>query len=559
MKTFPLQRICPAILIAFATNQGLNSSNARRLFSRQNSSRPLILFPALLTLLSIAYLLLPLPAVAQTQPDPCPPKFTAIDGFPANTEDTCESNADLIPASSDTEYGATQIVGGACPRVPSSFPAVYQVRTESEFNDAYARVQPGEAIVLMDGAYNWNTDVTLNKNGTASDPIYIIYENLHGFVCTNCARQHFVTGDYHVFAGFKFVSHDTENFIFHSGANGNRVACMYFNDGADSDIKVSTPKISNPGVTDLEVDNNVFDDHDAIPIDINDCAENESWCTDSHNAHDFHIHHNTFKNKQYAGNGNEAIMLGLAADMWAEGTYTRFGNDRLDAIIENNLFDGWNGDPEIISVKGSRNIIRFNCVREAPSATFVVRSGNDNLIYGNWLDSVSSGIRISGARNHILFNYIRIANGEGSGVIHHPEVELPNTSNNQLKYFVSKDGAYTNNVITGAMYMVYTLHQIPEDGIINEVANGNLFQGNDFYSDSLVGNNNSNSYKAGGNIQSEAEFRAANTWGTNSVFGSDLASTTCGNPSHFNGPGTSATVPSTVLGGGQTITAPSWW
>ena len=355
-----------------------------------------LLLPILCMLILPLCLLMPARAVAQqSTAGPCPPRVISIDGVPVNTQEACE------PIPADTEFGPTQIAGGECPNIPASFPTTYDVTTEAEFNAAYASVQPGEAIIMKDGSYVWNADVTLNKNGTAANPIYIIYETLHGFVCNSCSRRNNVTGDYHVFAGLRFNNHGDENYIFFNGAKGNRVACMIFNDGVDSSVKVSTPSISQPGADTLEVDNNEFIKNDKALIDVNDCGpnSNQTWCTNAHNVKRLHIHHNSFTGPT----NSSAIKLGLGSDAWVSGTVTRYNDDQLDTIIENNLFTNTNGDPEIISIKSSRNIIRNNCIQDSTKRV-VIRSGHDNLIHGNWMDDTGGGVRISGYRNYILFN-----------------------------------------------------------------------------------------------------------------------------------------------------------
>lgn len=511
-----------------------------------------LLLPILCIIMISSCLLMPARAVAQqSTANPCPPEVISIDGEPVNTQMTCKS------ATVDNEYGPTQIAGGKCPNIPASFPTTYDVTTEAEFDSAYASVQPGDAIIMKDGSYVWNADVTLDKNGTAANPIYIIYETLHGFVCNSCSRRNNVTGDYHVFAGFKFNNHGDENFIFFNGATGNRVACMIFDGSADSPVKVNTPSISQPGIDDLEVDNNEFIEGDFVLLDINDCGPDtsSSWCTNAHNNKNIHIHHNSFTGPT----SEESIKLGLGSDVWVSGTVTRFNDDQLDTIVENNIFTNTNGDPEIISIKSSRNIIRNNCVQGATRATFNIRSGHDNLIHGNWLDEVRDGPRIAGHRNYILFNYIRVAAGDGNGFQHHNEIEHPSPRTNELNYYASKDGFQEFNVLTGIQWMIYSWFKSPIGGTVHELPNGNMFQNNDFYTDSLSGNNSSGSYVAAGGVQSEANFRANNTWGSNSVTASDLAGSTCGNAALFDGPGTTFNVPSTVLGGAKTILAPTWW
>lgn len=458
----------------------------------------------------------------------------------------------------DNEYGTTQIAGGACPDIPSSFPATYDVTSESTWNTAYSSVSAGEAIIMKDGTYTtFNTDVTLNKNGTAADPIYIIYETLHGFICNSCSRRHNVTGDFHVFAGQTWNNHGDENFIFFDGATGNRVACMIFDDSVDSPVKVQVPSEFQPGIDDLELDNNEFIEGSKPLVDLQDCRTNsvESWCTNDHNNKNYHVHHNSFTGPTNA----ESIIIGSGSDVFVEGTTTVFNDDRADAIVENNIFTNTNGDPEIISIKSSHNVIRNNCVQGATSGNFVIRSGHDNLIHGNWFDEVRDGIRISGYRNYILFNYFRVAAGDGEAFAHHNEITNPAGAPNLLNYLNAQDGFIEFNIHTGTKVMIYSWFKQPANGVVQKFPSGQTFQNNDFYSDSIVGDNDSGSYIDAGTHYTEAEFRSNNTWGSNTITASDLAGSTCGTAALFDGPGDTYAVPSTVLGGSRTINKPSWW
>lgn len=99
-------------------------------------------------------------------------------------------------------------------------------------------------------------------------------------------------------------------------------------------------------------------------------------------------------------NGLEAIRLGLSSLSLYSGHVT----------IQHNLFDGLNGEDEIISVKSSDNIVRYNTIRNSYGG-IVSRHGNRNSFYGNFIlgDGKTpglSGFRIYGNDHKIFNNYM---------------------------------------------------------------------------------------------------------------------------------------------------------
>lgn len=99
-------------------------------------------------------------------------------------------------------------------------------------------------------------------------------------------------------------------------------------------------------------------------------------------------------------NGLEAIRLGLSSLSLSSGYVT----------IQHNLFDGLNGEDEIISVKSSDNVIRYNTVRNSYGG-IVSRHGNRNRFYGNFIlgdgkTAGLSGFRIYGNDHQIYNNYM---------------------------------------------------------------------------------------------------------------------------------------------------------
>jgi hypothetical protein len=482
---------------------------------------------------------------------PCPPKL-----FGASEDDsTCGKTTNPPPdnAPSDTEYGPTQISGGQCPRIPQSFPATYQVTSESEFASAYAKVQPGEAIIIKDGSYTWGSTHSLDKKGTAERPIYIVYQNFRKALFSNNEATFRISGSHHIVAGFRFNS--PKKAVFEISGPDNRIACHYLQTGGGNGYVT----VDEGGAGDrLELDNNVFDDHSGIAVRILRCNPMSSSCTN--NPVGAHIHHNTWKNKSRAGeNGHEAIRLGTG---YSEPPGVKlFSTDlsNLDAVIENNLFQNWNGEEELISIKSDHNIIRNNCIIGSQYSNIVIRHGKHNLITGNWSDGVKEGIRISGRDNYYVFNYRRAYSGGSMFRLHPGELF---SDGSRFKYTDATGNILRYNVSGSMQRMVETEPRLDGSYIFHQSPTGNIISDNVLFSSSVTGSNTKGSYENRDGKWIESQFRSNNTWGNNTIINRDLPESQCGNPTLFDGPGgPSASVPgsSKLLGSPATISAPSWW
>ncbi|NQX59819.1 chondroitinase-B domain-containing protein [Paenibacillus qinlingensis] len=99
-------------------------------------------------------------------------------------------------------------------------------------------------------------------------------------------------------------------------------------------------------------------------------------------------------------NGMEAIRLGLSGLSLVPGHVT----------VQYNLFDGLNGEDEIVSVKSSDNTIRYNTILNSFGG-MVARHGHRNSFYGNFIiadgkKEGTSGFRIYGNDHQIYNNYM---------------------------------------------------------------------------------------------------------------------------------------------------------
>ncbi|MFK7892355.1 MAG: chondroitinase-B domain-containing protein [Granulosicoccus sp.] len=470
----------------------------------------------------------------------------------------------------DTQYGPT-IPGGRCPGIPDSFRNTTYVNSPNGLRDAVASAQPGDAVIVRNGTYNWNSAVAksdryergadrplvLNGYGTQSAPVYVLAESMHGVHFARSGVDWVLAGNHMVVAGFRFTTHGPLYVV----NSDNRIACNTF---TQTNSRYITVDFNDADRT--EIDNNDFNGSKGNAIIMWQCNPMSSGCTK--NSKGAHVHHNVFRNKPFADgkNGHEAIVLGLGYSP-LEGVRTHnVDGENLDAVIENNLFDRWNGETELITIKSSRNIIRNNCVINASASNFVVRFGNDNLITGNWMEGASGGIRMSGRRNLIVFNYksrdsmdmfgFRFHTGES-----YPASFRPNQNFDRLyTYIDASENVLVNNVLSGIKWLVETPRRI--NYVFQRKPTGNRIAGNDIYTDDFAGTNEAGGYYDSGDVYSESEFRRNNSWGYNQIRGYDLPPSQCGNANLFQGPGgNSATYQGTsnLLGGRQTIRAPSWW
>jgi len=103
-------------------------------------------------------------------------------------------------------------------------------------------------------------------------------------------------------------------------------------------------------------------------------------------------------------NDGEVIRIG-GSNSW---------KDITKVVIENNIFERCNGEMEIISIKSSKNTIRFNTFKKN-QGTVTLRRGENNKIVnnffqGHYVDN-TGGIRISGKGHMIANNYFHALKG----------------------------------------------------------------------------------------------------------------------------------------------------
>jgi stage V sporulation protein SpoVS len=280
----------------------------------------------------------------------------------------------------------------------------------------------GGTFVLKNGTYN-NASMSFSAIATAANPIIIKSETIGGVTFTGTSSVTFKAGAaYMTLQGFVFnCTYATGGTIVKFIGNNNiRITRNDFKAtitdgvsklihvliGGDSSDVIPYQRLSHHN----RVDHNNFHDKNTsgnfITIDG----------TDAQVSQYDQIDHNSFKNSSpRVTNGQEAIRMG----------WSFMSNSSAFTILENNLFENCDGDPEIVSVKSCDNIIRNNTFN-GNYGTLSLRSGRRNLLQGNFMfgngrpvglagDGVTpvytGGLRIYGVDHVIVNNYFEGLNG----------------------------------------------------------------------------------------------------------------------------------------------------
>ncbi len=270
--------------------------------------------------------------------------------------------------------------------------AVFNVGTLANLITRINAANPGDQIILSNGVYTSTSYISITRSGTATQPILITAQTIGGAQII-CAPSASTSGlnlngcSYVIIQGFYFTHTNDANigdyFRIETGSSHCRVTRNIF----DFDPVQYWCYVKGD---DAEVDHNIFRNKvqkgEYITLDGNfpDIGQ-RLW-----------VHDNYFFNNQYAGsNGGENIRLGV-------GTYQLISSW---AVVENNLFEKADGDPEAISVKSSDCVIRYNTITNS-TGEISLRSQNRGRIEGNFILN-SGGIRFYGDDDLIFNNYLQ--------------------------------------------------------------------------------------------------------------------------------------------------------
>jgi poly(beta-D-mannuronate) lyase len=257
---------------------------------------------------------------------------------------------------------------------------VILVGSLADLQQAINKAKPGDIIQLKNGLYTTTEDIVINNAGTKSQPITISAQQPGAVEITGSGGFNLQSpAAYVIITGFNFT-HAASKARTGSGTSFCQWTRNVFETPGTGDY------LTIAG-SDHQVDYNTFKNKDSLGKFI------AIKGTGSQIAERLWIHHNYFKTQKNMGgrNGAEAFQFGLSG----------YSLSSSNSIVEYNLFEDCDGENELISVKASRVILRYNTIRNCP-AQFTLRHGNFNQVYGNYFTN-TPGLRIFGD-DHVIYS-----------------------------------------------------------------------------------------------------------------------------------------------------------
>lgn len=275
------------------------------------------------------------------------------------------------------------------------FAANITVASLAELQTAIEKAKPGDVIFLKNGVYTTTSDIVIRKAGTKTQPITIAAQTIGATEITGAGGFRLDSAtSYIVVKGFRFT-HAASKARSMPGSTFCRWTQNIFETPGDGE------NLTIAG-NDNEVDHNTFQNKNGMGRFLAIRGSGKQI------AERLWIHHNYFKSQKDQGgkNGAETLQFGLSG----------FSLSSSNSIVEYNLFEDCAGENEMISIKASAVILRYNTIRNCP-AQFTLRHGNFCQVYGNYFIN-TPGLRIFGDDHLVHSNYfencsvaINIGNG----------------------------------------------------------------------------------------------------------------------------------------------------
>lgn len=275
--------------------------------------------------------------------------------------------------------------------------------TVSSLNDLQKAIDsatPGAKIVLADGTYTVPAGGSIRvtgKNGTQAAPITITSATRGGAVLRGERGFVFSKSSNITLNGFAFRQSTT----LELPVDCSRIR-LTRNDFQLADIEGLHWVMVR--ADDSKIDRNHFHGKTTLGIFLGVEGAGSTAM-----AQRVHILRNHFSDHSFAGaNGGEPIRLGVSPRALSSA----------HAVVEYNLFERCDGDPEAISVKSSDNTVRYNTIRDSAGG-IVLRHGNHTRVESNYLLGGKEGLRLYGNDHLVANNYVAGLSGRamviGSG------------------------------------------------------------------------------------------------------------------------------------------------
>ena len=256
----------------------------------------------------------------------------------------------------------------------------------------------GDVITVKNGVYTTTEAITVNRGGTADQPIVIVAETAGGVELGGTQGFNVVApAAYVVIAGFNFTHASGTDTIGADTSHVRFTRCTFRCAGEGTYLSVMGDE--------AQVDYNEFTDKKTAGVMIAVSGSGDQI------ARNVWIHHNYFHDLSSSA-GSSAVMIRF-------GLLSALGMSTGTGLVEHNLLVRCRGVGEVISNRSCGNTYRYNTFLDSPTTPFTLRLGNDCSVYGNYFRN-TEGVRIYGDRHQVYSNYfegnfigVNLGNGDG--------------------------------------------------------------------------------------------------------------------------------------------------
>lgn len=338
-------------------------------------------------------------------------------------------------------------------------PKEWVISSVSEFKSLIkeGNAFPGDIITLKDGTYDGIGSMTVGCTGTAERPIIIRAQNPLGAKLTGTLALTLEKKQYITFEGFDIQASYKSNLFKLEGCQHIRITGCNITMAAGTESQSSKwiqigdtwdGTVCTSGYN--RIDHNLFyDKGDGGALLVIDGCHGQPGMS----VHD-RIDHNIFRNNgPRQDNEKETIRIGVS-DLSMQSAYT---------VVEYNLFDNCDGDPEVVSVKSCNDTIRYNTFQEC-LGTLSLRHGNGSVVEGNYFrcngktDTFNGseigcgGVRVYGKDHKIINNYMEGLTGyKWDAAITITNGDVTNTSTSYSSHYLPEDIVFANNTIVNCV------------------------------------------------------------------------------------------------------------
>jgi poly(beta-D-mannuronate) lyase len=270
---------------------------------------------------------------------------------------------------------------------------------------ARAVVLPGDVIVWKDGTYAEDQAIHFQGvSGTASAPVTLRAQTPGGVIFTGQASLR-LGGEYLTVEGFRFLGKETSSVIqFRSSGNVEARHC----------------RVTNCTIANLAVDGentSKWVQFYGVGHQLDHCTLRgktsrgamvivELGSLGSEESANHRIEYNYLADVPFPSGANpksvnefEGLRIGTSGDH----------SKPANCLVQFNLFENVDADPEVISDKSTGNRYLYNTIRRC-AGQFVLRHGSNSTVAGNFIlgegKPGTGGIRVVGTGHRIYNNYI---------------------------------------------------------------------------------------------------------------------------------------------------------